>query len=229
MKKIICFGDSLTWGYIPVSGGRYPEGVRWPSLLGQYLDCTVVEEGLNGRTSVFRDPLAPWGTGADYIQACVLSHLPADLLILMLGTNDLKTYLCNCPDACAGGVVAVANLARAAAPQLPILILAPPPIGRHITQLDPALGMMAQLNEQSIENSWKLGNAIQSRAQLAGFAFLDTGAFVSASQADAVHLDEQGHRTLAQALSGQIADLFPGWVLPSNTAQDKIKKKEVTT
>ena len=207
-KRVICFGDSLTWGFIPAQGGRYPEGVRWTSLLARHLDCTVIEEGLNGRTSVFRDPLFPCGTGSDYIQACVLSHCPADLLIVMLGINDMKTYLCNCPDASAKGVITVAAMAREVAPSLATLIVAPPPIGRHITQLDPALGMMAQLDESSIENSWKLGQCIQLQAELAGLNFMNAGDYVSASSADAVHLDAEGHKNLARAIADHAAYLL---------------------
>lgn len=207
-RKIICFGDSLTWGYIPAQGGRYPVGVRWTSLLAEGLDCTVVEEGLNGRTTVFRDPLLPFGTGADYIEACVLSHSPADLLVIMLGINDMKTYVCNCPDAVAAGVITVASMARTLMPTLEILLVSPPPIGRHITRLDPALGMMSQLDPRSIDHSWLLGGYLKAKAELMGFHFLDAGDFVSASQADGVHLDVQGNRLLAHAIAAKARALL---------------------
>lgn len=56
-KRILCFGDSNTWGFTPITGERYPEGVRWTSLLGEYTGAQIIEEGLNGRTSIFDDPL----------------------------------------------------------------------------------------------------------------------------------------------------------------------------
>ena len=208
MKKIICFGDSLTWGYIPAKGGRYSEEVRWTALLQKQLGCTVIEEGLNGRTSIFRDPLLPFGTGADYIQACVLSHSPADLLIIMLGINDMKTYICNCLDASTSGIITLASMVREVAPDMKILIVSPPPIGRHITELDPELGMMAQLNEESIQNSWELGRLLKVKAEIAGIPFMDAAEYVSASAADAVHLDEEGHRKLAQAIAAKISEII---------------------
>lgn len=200
----MCFGDSLTWGYTPVTGERYPEGVRWTSLLGDLLHCVVIEEGLNGRTTVFKDSLFPFLTGADYIQACVLSHSPLDLLIIMLGINDMKPYICNVPDASARGSVSLAHMAKAVQPGLDIVLVSPPPIGRHITELDPELGMMAQLNQESIEHSWQLGGYMKLHAEDAGFYFLDAADFVTASEADAVHLDKEANRQLAQAIANKI-------------------------
>lgn len=207
-KRIICFGDSNTWGYIPAVGSRYPEGVRWTSLLGEYLDCTVIEEGLNGRTTVFRDSFAPFVTGSSYIEACVLSHRPTDLLIIMLGTNDMKTYFSNSPDASARGSIKIALMAKAVSPELKILLISPPPIGQHITQLDPDLGMMAQLEQTSIENSWKLGALLKTHAEMCGFWFMDAAEYVSVSAADAVHLDENGHKLLAKAIADKVREII---------------------
>lgn len=207
-KRIICFGDSLTWGYIPAVGERYPEGVRWTSLLAEYTGCTVIEEGLSGRTSVFKDPLLPFGTGSDYIQACVMSHSPADLLIIMLGTNDMKTYVCNCAEASARGVATVACMALEVAPELKVLIVSPPPIGRHITQLDPSLGMMSELNQDSVDNSWKIAECLRMQAELYGFYFMDAGDYTRASAEDAVHLDKNGSRALARAIAGKVDEIF---------------------
>ena len=61
-KRIVCFGDSNTWGYIPVTGERYDETIRWPARLQEMLGyerCTVVEEGLTGRTTVSAGPAMP--------------------------------------------------------------------------------------------------------------------------------------------------------------------------
>ena len=93
MKEILCFGDSNTHGFIPCIGRRYPREVRWSGrlegLLGEGFH--VVEEGMDGRTTAFEDPLQPWRSGLGYIVGCVRSHAPLDLIIIMLGTNDAKT------------------------------------------------------------------------------------------------------------------------------------------
>ena len=93
MKKIICFGDSNTYGYNPATGGRFDENTRWPKVLQKLLgeDYEIFEEGQNGRN--ISDP-DPWegGTkcGMDYVLPMIETRHPADLLIIMLGTNDLK-------------------------------------------------------------------------------------------------------------------------------------------
>ena len=92
-QRIICFGDSNTWGYDPVSGSRYDENTRWTMRMQQILGegYQVIEEGQNGRTIACEDPWE-WGNkkGMDYILPMVESHIPFDTLIIMLGSNDLK-------------------------------------------------------------------------------------------------------------------------------------------
>jgi len=203
-KRILCFGDSNTWGYTAVTGARHPEGVRWTSLLKEKLGCTVIEEGLNGRTSAFPDRLLPFATGTDYIQACVASQAPLDLLIIMLGTNDMKYYVCNCPDASAKGVMMVANMAKALLPDLPVLIVSPAPIGRF----RPDLGPMMQLTMDSIENSWKLAERLKEQAELNGFYFMDAAEYAEVSKEDAVHLDPENHAKLAEAIANKVKEIF---------------------
>ena len=84
-KRILCFGDSNTWGYM-TSGGRFDEETRWPMRLEKLLgpEYTVIEEGFNGRTCVFDDPIeGGYKSGLTYLPPCVMSHSPLDLVILM--------------------------------------------------------------------------------------------------------------------------------------------------
>ena len=92
MKTILCYGDSNTHGFNPANGLRYPRHVRWPGALADLLGAEyhVVEEGCNGRTTVHADPLEPWKDGKFYLKPCLNTHKPIDLVILMLGSNDLK-------------------------------------------------------------------------------------------------------------------------------------------
>ena len=93
MKQIVCFGDSNTYGYIPENGERYPWGVRWPSLLNEklgYGKYHIEEEGLCGRTTIFEDPLRDNRNGSHMLPALLETHQHADLIIVMLGTNDCK-------------------------------------------------------------------------------------------------------------------------------------------
>ena len=92
-KRILCFGDSLTWGYDPVTCERFDEETRWPCVLQDELgpEYAVIEEGQNGRTIATDDPTKGFKNGIDYVIPCVESHKPLELMIIMLGTNDIKT------------------------------------------------------------------------------------------------------------------------------------------
>jgi len=94
-KRILCFGDSNTWGYISgTDHERYPENIRYPKVLQKLLGpkYEVIEEGLNSRTLVSEDkrPGKEGRSGSQYLIPCLDSHDPLDLVVLMLGTNELK-------------------------------------------------------------------------------------------------------------------------------------------
>ena len=92
MTTILCYGDSNTYGYNPVNGLRYPKDVRWTGVLQKMLgeEYEVIEEGCNGRTTVFEDAKEPWKAGLGYLRPCLNTHKPIDFVIMMLGSNDLK-------------------------------------------------------------------------------------------------------------------------------------------
>ena len=92
-KTILCYGDSITWGYNPANLDRMTFDERWPGVLDNGLgkNYKVIEEGLNGRTTVRDDPFnSSYKNGLEYLIPCLESHKPIDLCILFLGTNDLK-------------------------------------------------------------------------------------------------------------------------------------------
>ena len=95
--RIMVYGDSLSWGFIPNEGRaseRYPVDSRWPGVMQKELgsDYEVIDEALNGRTTDASDnQLAGAGLdGSAYLPAAITSHHPLDLVIIMLGGNDLK-------------------------------------------------------------------------------------------------------------------------------------------
>lgn len=92
VTNVLCYGDSNTYGYIPGSGGRYTRDVRYPGRLQMLLgdDYNVIEEGCSGRTTLYDDPIDGWKNGMDYLKPCIYSHRPIHIVILMLGSNDLK-------------------------------------------------------------------------------------------------------------------------------------------
>lgn len=103
MKRILCYGDSNTWGYISgTNHQRYNENQRWTKLLqnqlrGRKNNFEIIEEGLNSRT-LFSDDNRPGKEGRNgytYLKPCLDTHDKVDIVILMLGTNELKNEFNN--------------------------------------------------------------------------------------------------------------------------------------
>ncbi len=203
-KHIVCFGDSNTHGYCADSGDtadggtRFNEDERWTCVLQKLLgeDYLILEEGLSGRTTVFDDPIHGDLAGIDYISPCLISHEPVDLLIIMLGTNDVKERLgVNAP---AIGV-AMQRLIRQAQNTLcwtprgqNILVVAPPPIGEGF--FDPVMG------DGCRERSLGVAAALKEAAALTGVHFLDA-ADCEFNPIDHMHLTRKGHGQLAGLLA----------------------------
>lgn len=94
-KEILCFGDSNTYGLIPGTQERYQRTIRWTGILEAELSGRgyhVIEEGLCGRTTIFEDQYRANRKGSDLLPAILECHKPLGQVILMLGTNDCKTF-----------------------------------------------------------------------------------------------------------------------------------------
>jgi lysophospholipase L1-like esterase len=203
---VLCYGDSNTWGCLPVTGSgsqpprRFPPEERWPGVLRRELgpDYWVVEEGLNGRTTVWDDGLEPHRNGRTFLPAILLSHQPVDIVALMLGTNDLKHRFSVSAREIAEGAAQLVELTRASGcgpdRQVPeVLLICPPPLG--------ALDQFADEFEGGFEKSRQLAEHLETVAAERGIRFLDAGAHVSSSDADGVHLDREAHRRLGVAVA----------------------------
>ena len=128
MKQIVCFGDSNTYGYIPENGERYPWGVRWTSLLNEKLGYSkyhIEEEGLCGRTTIFEDPLRDNRNGSRMLPALLETHQHADLIIVMLGTNDCKAAYGASAEMIGKGIEKIVGQIRGGAPDSKILLISP--------------------------------------------------------------------------------------------------------
>lgn len=209
-KHIVCFGDSNTHGYCADpgdtadGGNRFNEDERWTCVLQKLLGekYLILEEGLSGRTTVFDDPIHGDLSGLDYISPCLISHEPVDLLIIMLGTNDVKErFGVNAP---AIGV-AMQRLIRKAmntlcwAPAGPnILVVAPPPIGEGFFD--------AVMGEGCRERSLGVAAALQEAAALTGVHFMDA-ADCEFNSVDHMHLSRRGHGQLAEKLAELVPEL----------------------
>jgi len=204
MKTILCYGDSNTYGYDPSNGLRYPKSVRWTGVLAELLgpDYAVVEEGCNGRTTVFDDPLEGWKNGLDYLKPCLNSHKPVDLVILMLGSNDLKDcfHASAAQIADGAGVLvktmqAFTQLKQGYVPE--ILLVSPPRIGPDILRSP----FSYAFDETAVERSRLFAQEYGRVAAECGCAFFDAAPLAPPSELDSLHLMPQAHRALAEGLA----------------------------
>lgn len=189
MKSILCFGDSNTWGYNPVKNGeRHNYSDRWTTHLSRYLgeEYLVIPEGLNGRTTVWDDPIKGEVNGQKYLKPCLESHKPIDLVILMLGTNDLKAKF-NLPAAdIAAGCGVLVDIVKdsrcgidGSSPE--ILILIPPEV-RKLSNFKEVFG-------ECHSKSRELPKYYKVMAKDKGVDYIDIGKDVRFSDADGIHYE----------------------------------------
>ncbi len=197
MKTIMCYGDSLTWGYNPGTGTRYPFDERWPGILQQELGSSfrVIEEALNGRTMCMESELLPEKSGSAMLGPLLESHAPIDIFVLMLGTNDVAPmYHLNASDIGAYSYALIRKIQKSqagpggGAPD--VLLIAPPP-------LDQLSGIDQLFYGGGQEASRNLAGAYKTVADAVGCSFLDSGRHIKTCDMDGVHIDAAGHRMLA--------------------------------
>jgi lysophospholipase L1-like esterase len=208
MKTVLCFGDSNTWGYDPASGARQARDVRWTGVLRQDLggDYLVIEEGLNGRTTLWDDPISPGKNGRTYLTPCLETHAPLDMIVIMLGTNDLRRrFNLEAADiAEAAGELAYVARRSACGPDgsAPVVLLLAPPVVVELTQF---AGMFAGAREKSREFSHYFTLA----ASWNDCAFLDTAEIIVSSPLDGIHFEAAEHHKLGRAVADAVRRLLP--------------------
>lgn len=208
-KRILCFGDSNTWGAIPEESSRYPEDVRWTGLLQKKLGdgYQIIEEGYNGRTTVFDDPIEGRLSGIAYFAPCFASQSPLDLIILMLGTNDLKLRFGVNAKTIASGFnryLDVLKTAPNAGTNPKLLIVSPIKIAPSYKKS----GLYDMLGEKAVERSSQFAEAYREFADMAGAYFLDAALFAKASERDGVHMEPEEHHKLAIGMLEKVKEIL---------------------
>lgn len=209
--RILCYGDSNTWGYNPETAQRFPESIRWTKCLELLLNekSEVIEEGLRCRTISFDDPIHLDCNGTKTLNLILKTHQPFDLLIIMLGTNDLKNIFHCDAESIAKGIRNMIQIAKnpflweeTTCPK--ILVVSPPKLNKSIF-LNP--NMYFLFDELALEKSSRLALLIKKVCDQYQVSFLDTSKTVMGSDFDGVHLDKESHLILADLIAKKVISL----------------------
>ncbi|CAN7278829.1 MULTISPECIES: SGNH/GDSL hydrolase family protein [Ensifer] len=203
MKTLLCYGDSLTWGYDASGPGRHALADRWPNVLQKALgpDVHVVAEGLNGRTTAYDDHLADCDrNGARMLPTVLHSHAPLDLMVILLGSNDMKPIIHGTAFGAVKGIERLVNLVRrhdwpvetAEGPE--ILIVSPPQL------CETANSAFAAMFADGIEQSAMLAPLYRDLADELDCGFFDAGSVARTTPLDGVHLDAENTHAIGRGL-----------------------------
>ncbi len=214
MKRVLCYGDSNTWGWAtePRPDNRYGPTERWTGVLAAELGLswTVIEEGLNGRTTVHADAVeGRWLDGSTYLMPCLKSHRPLDAVVIMLGSNDLKARFNvgagEIADS-AGRLIDLVDISECGpgetAPE--VLLVCPPPILQHSGQFPE----YAEMLHGGFEKSLKFAAEYRRVANEYNATYLDAGSVIVSSGYDGLHLDVSEHRKLGHAVASSLRALL---------------------
>jgi len=211
MPVLLAFGDSNTHGTPPIRDlavyGRFDRTTRWPSRMLAELgeEWELIEEGLPGRTAQFDDPvMGAHMNGQVGLKIALHSHGPIDVLVLMLGTNDVKARFGASPELITGGMAGLVDLALDPVVQarhggFGILLICPPPV----LEQGPIAGQFHGGRARSLA----LPELYHDLARARGCGFLDAGAVIAVSPVDGVHYEPETHAVLARAVAGAVLAL----------------------
>ncbi|OGM25751.1 hypothetical protein A2627_01615 [Candidatus Woesebacteria bacterium RIFCSPHIGHO2_01_FULL_39_28] len=202
--RILCYGDSLTFGHDVETDTRFNALERWTGILQKTLGVNyeIIEEGLGGRTTDIDDPKKEGRNGLSYFQSCVMSQVPLDVIIILLGTNDLKSRFIRTPAQVADSFrkykTAIEQACNKWNVRFPKVILVSPPI----------------VDEDKIPHEWHMEGSGEKSKQLSkeyekvakeiGFEFVDIAPVVKVSTIDGTHLEKSSNVNIANLLSQKL-------------------------
>jgi lysophospholipase L1-like esterase len=207
MKTVLCYGDSNTWGYLAPDGERLGRWERWPGVLQRPLgeDVHVVEEGLNGRTTVFDVPEDPDRNGLTLLPALLETHAPVDVMVLFLGVNDFFLPFQVTAWRVAHAVGALVDVARrgewgpdGGAPA--VVAMCPPPFGD--------LGVERASSPHGEAETRGLGDAFRQMATEHECEVVDLAGHVAFRVPDGIHFDAEGHAAIGKLMTERLQDLL---------------------
>lgn len=213
MKRILCFGDSLTWGYIPGSGKRFDENTRWTKLLAKKLGTKyeIIEDAISGRVTAYDPGRNPYQCGRTGLGFALCQNAPLDMVVLMLGTNDLEFYS---PETIGVGIdeliriIQNANsIYRVPSPifyKTPkILVIVPPFINENIDIKNPYNSVYGKAALMK-----RLPKIYRNVCKERKVFFMDSNDYIETSLIDCIHIDEKNNKILANEIYKKIKEII---------------------
>jgi lysophospholipase L1-like esterase len=212
VTAVLCYGDSNTWGYEASTQERLGRWDRWPGVLQRELgdDVHVIEEGQNGRTTVFDSPFEPNRNGLTFLPVALETHHPIDLVVIDLATNDLSLPGVNAYHAAHGAMklaeVVLASDWGPAGGAPAVLVVVPPPFA-------PLDAWGTNEAPDAVRESERLSQAFRDAAALYAeegidIPLLDLRDHATSSPADGIHFEADGHRAIGLAVAGRLRELL---------------------
>ena len=212
MINILCFGDSNTWGYDPATQNRFPNNLRWTGVLQNLLgdNFNIIEEGLNGRTTnvnereehalgYYRD----FRSSMDLISILIETNSPIDLVVVMLGTNDLKNNFNQSSDDISTNMklVCEAIINNDYFNGKPIILVSPTHINESSANLlDSFIG--------TTEKSKSLAKQYKKIADDLDLFFVDASQSVKTNQIDGLHWNAMQHSDFANSICIKVKSIY---------------------
>ena len=214
-RRILAFGDSNTWGWNPINDFtappvRWDDDVRWTGVAQKILgdEFEIINEGLNGRTTVWDDPIQEYRCGKDQLPAIMDTAAPFELCIIFVGSNDLKTRfgLASKDVAEGAGVLVQRALVRTGdftGQQPKILLVCPPRLGPNISR-----GPLGPIFVNSEEKSKYLDPFYRAVAERFHVEYLNADELIHSSERDGLHLEADQHEILGKAMAAKIKEIL---------------------
>lgn len=204
MKKILCFGDSNTWGHNPVDCSKLAR--RWTVLLKEMLpEYEITEDGVCGRSTKFDVPDTPLSNGIEvFREKYINADKDFDLIIIMLGTNDQLNYF----DCTAEETAEVLGkfISEYRQKHTSEFLLVSPVLIREDSLQHPLFGTL--YSKKSVEESLRFAKAILNTANKENAYFLDAASVAAASLVDGIHMDEDEHKKLAVEIAKKVKEIL---------------------
>lgn len=208
-KRILIYGDSNTHGFRVSDGLRYGPGERWTGICQTLLkdQVEILEEGLNGRMTCWSEPGMEFRNGLAYIEPCIRTHLPLDMVCVMLGSNDLKLPDMTAEIIAENAAEVLEKARRIVLDKYPgsscrYVLMAPVETGEELTEGPFSM----DFDVSAVEISKGFRQAFAAAAASHGFLYFDASACARPGKIDGLHLDRENHRKLGKAFAAWIAE-----------------------